>query len=161
MKSLLIIGAGEYGQLVHEIAEALAYDKIEYLDDNSILAIGTVKEFPHFEGQYEEFIVAIGNPEIRKSLFENLSRCFSPATLIHPRAYVSPSASIGRGTIIEPMAVVQSNSVVGEGCIINTGAVVNHNCKVGAYSQIDCNATVSARTEVKSGVKILAGSVFS
>ncbi len=160
MKSLLIVGAGEYGQLVHEIAEALHYDKIEYLDDNSILAIGMVKEFTHFEGQYEEFVVAIGNPALREKMIEELSKCFAPATLIHPMAYVSPSVSVGRGTIIEPMAVVQANTIIGEGCIINSGAVVNHNAKVGSYVQIDCHATVKARAQVPSHHKISAGAIF-
>ena len=34
MKSLLILGAGGYGQLVKEIAEILGYRKISFLDDN-------------------------------------------------------------------------------------------------------------------------------
>lgn len=33
MKSLLIVGAGGYGQLVKEIAELNDYEKIDYLDD--------------------------------------------------------------------------------------------------------------------------------
>ena len=33
-KSLLIIGAGGHGKVVKEVAEAVGYDKIAFLDDN-------------------------------------------------------------------------------------------------------------------------------
>ena len=40
-KNLLIIGAGDYGQIAYEIAEAMErFEKIDFLDDNSELAIG-------------------------------------------------------------------------------------------------------------------------
>ena len=40
-KNLLILGAGQYGQVAKEIAEETGYfDKIAFLDDNSEQAIG-------------------------------------------------------------------------------------------------------------------------
>ena len=43
MNNLLIIGAGQYGAMIKESARALnEYDKIDFLDDNSVLAIGKI-----------------------------------------------------------------------------------------------------------------------
>ena len=46
--------------------------------------------------------------------------------LVHPTAYVSPSATLGNGTIVEAMAVIHTKAVVEEGCIIAIGALVDH-----------------------------------
>lgn len=40
MKSLLIIGAREFGHLVKELAELQSYEKIDFLDDDSEIAVG-------------------------------------------------------------------------------------------------------------------------
>ena len=42
MKTLIIVGAGEFGMLVKEIAELLGYEKIDFLDDNAAFPIATI-----------------------------------------------------------------------------------------------------------------------
>ena len=64
MKSLLIIGAGQYGHLAKELAEDCGYEKIAFLDDSSPEAIGTVADAAKWKDDYAEFIVAIGNPPV-------------------------------------------------------------------------------------------------
>lgn len=46
---LLIIGAGGYGHLVKEIAVLNGYEIVDFLDDNSPLAIGKVNELEDIE----------------------------------------------------------------------------------------------------------------
>lgn len=62
MKSLLIIGAGEYGHLVKELAEDCGYGKIAFLDDNSSEAIGTVADATKWKDDYKEFVAVSWNP---------------------------------------------------------------------------------------------------
>lgn len=160
-KTIFIIGAGEYGQLVKELAEDCGYEKIDFLDDNSPLAIGTVSEAEKWSGTYKEFIVAIGNPAIREKIIEALEGTFELATLIHPSAYISKSAVIAKGCIIEPRVVVQTAAKLGKACIVNAGAVINHNSTVMDYSQVDCNAVVGARACVPKGTKVMSGMVWT
>lgn len=154
MKSLLIIGAGEYGYLVKELAEDCGYEKIAFLDDNSPKAIGTVADALQWKDDYKEYVVAIGNPVVREKIIETLEHTFSLATLIHPAAYVSRSAVVEAGCIVETGVVIQTAAKVGKACIINAGAVVNHNSTVMEYSQVDCNAVVGARAVVEKGMKV-------
>ena len=151
MKSLLIIGAGGYGQLVKEIAEMIGYKKIDFLDDNSREAIGKINEIEEIEGRYGGSIVAIGNPEIREKIFERLKK---PITLIHPKAVVSKSAAVGAGCVIEVRAVVSANAEVKRGTFICAGAIVNHNSVVGEFAQLDCNAVVACENYVPDGYKV-------
>lgn len=160
-ENLLILGAGQYGCVAREIAEATNhFKKIAFLDDCSVCAIGPLAEYDKRIKDYSHAFVAIGNAETRVLWLNKLkSAGYSLATLVHPQASVSPSAKIGDGSIVEPMAVVQSNAVVGEGSMIASGAVVKHNATVGNGCYIDCNSVVSAGAKVPDGVKVFANTV--
>lgn len=162
MNNLLIIGAGQYGRLVMEIAEDLGiYDRIDFADDNSGEAVCGVSAINDLYPEYGSIVVAIGDPAVRCSLTEMLLNTeFEIATIISTRAYVSPTASIGKGCIVEPFAVIQSEAVVEDGCFISAGAVVNHNCTVGAYSHIDCNASVMKSSAVPEMSDIKANTTW-
>ena len=109
---LLILGAGEYGQLVKEL-ERNQYPTIDFLDDNSDAAIGKLEEYQNLKDQYQNAIVAIGNNEIRYQWLLKLEEAgYTLATLISDKAYVSPSATIEPGVIIEPMVVVNANATI-------------------------------------------------
>ena len=160
-KKLLIVGAGQYGRLVKEIAlDTGAFEQIDFLDDKSSSAIGKVSESRSFIGKYDCAIVAIGNPTVRLKLLNELEGFFDISPLIHPRAYVSPSAEIGLGSVIEPLAVVHTEAKLGLGCIISAGAVVNHAAKCAEGVHIDCNATVAGYAEVPAETKVESGKVF-
>ena len=150
---LVIIGAGEYGKLVKELASD-TYEEILFLDDYSPIAVAKCEQYINYK-EYS-FIVAIGNPEVRSYWINKLSEeCFKIATIISSRAYIAQSATIEEGSIIEAMAVVNSNAVVHRGCIINAGAIINHNAVVNEFSQVDCGAVVAsgAVVEAKSHIK--------
>ena len=56
MKSLLVIGAGGYGRVVKEIAQLNGYGKIDFLDDNSSLAVGKIADVESLEDNSEAII---------------------------------------------------------------------------------------------------------
>lgn len=133
MKNLLILGAGQYGMVALEIAEAMGkYDRIDFLDDNSSATIGKLSDFDKYINDFDSAVVAIGSADKRLKLIEQLIGVgYDVPVLIHPRAYVAPSAMIGQGSFVEPMAVVHTDVVIGTGCIISAGTIINHNAVVG------------------------------
>ena len=161
-KNLLILGAGQYGQVVRETAEAMGcFGKIAYLDDNNPNAIGKLEMYQNMLDAYSYAFVAMGNPEVRGNWLSKLEKAgFELAILIHPQAYVSPSAILGKGSIVEPMSVINTGAVVEKGGLLCAGCVVNHNAVVQSCCQIDCNAVVAANAIVPEGTKVLAGTVF-
>lgn len=154
---LLIIGAGGYGRLVNEIAVLNGYEIVDFLDDNSPVAVGKIDEIEEIEDRYDGSIVAIGNPEIKEKIYRRLKH---PVSLVHPSAVVSTTAIIGNGCVIEAQAVVNSEAVVKDGSFICVEAVVNHNSIVNEFCQIDCNAVVAMGAEVPKGHKVESCSVF-
>lgn len=160
MSNLLILGAGQFGIMVKEIAESTKkYNKIDFLDDVSPIAIGKLENLVSFKDAYEYAIVAIGNPTVRQMYLEKLKGHFKIATLVSPYAYVSGSASVGEGCIIEPMAVIQTGAALGDGCIASSGAVVRHNAVVKSYCHLDCNCVVASNSTVESFTKVQIGEI--
>lgn len=159
--NLLILGAGGYGHVVREIAEDSGiFDKIDFLDDSSPLAIGKFGDAEKFLKGYPNAVVALGNAELRLGYIEKLRAAgFQIPAIISPKAYVSKSAKIGKGTIVEPFSAVNANSEVGIGVLLRCGAVIDHNAKVGDFCYIDCGVVVKANNSVGFKIKIAANSV--
>ena len=159
--NLLILGAGQYGQVAKEIAESMGcFEKIDFLDDHSEIAIDKLGNYEMYSQEYSYAIVAIGNADIRLEYIRKLEEAlFKIAILVSPRAYVSPSAQLMKGTIVEPMAVVNANAVVeiGERAFYQcenlngscAGAIVNHNVTVGDGCLLQCGSIVAAGTLMK------------
>ncbi len=166
---LLIIGAGTYGAVAAEIAKDMAcFEVVHFLDDKRTVSesgepvVGTTAELALLSSRYTHAVVAIGNPMVRRSFLERIhtETTLLSATLLSPRAYVSPSAVIASGCIVEPMATVHTGVVLGEGCIISAGAVVNHAALLGEDVHVDCNATVCNGAVVARGIKIESAQVY-
>ena len=160
--NLLILGAGQYGCVAKETAEAMGcFGKIDFLDDNNPTAIGKLEALGQFASEYSYAFVAMGNPQLRMRFLKELEEAgFELAKLIHPSAVVMPSAKLGGGVIVEAQAVVNSNSVVADGCLISAGAVINHDCVLECGCHIDCHATVPARSRVPENTKVPCGTVY-
>lgn len=159
-KSLLIVGAGGHGKVVKEISEAFGYTNIEFLDDNSPEAIGKIADSKAYVDQYSEAFVGIGNNKFRGELLTRLEQeGFKVPVLIHPTAYVSKSAVIGKGTVVEPKAIVNANSKVGCGCIISVGSIVDHDVVLEDCVHVNAGAICKAGSFVAKETKLEAGQV--
>lgn len=160
--NLLIIGAGACGQIAYEIAEAMEkFEKIDFLDDKSELAIGKVSDIEKYAGEYSFGIVAIGDPEIRNTLTKRLEEnCYHIPVLIHPMAFVGKHTSLKKGCIVEPMAVVNSGTNVGECTIISAGTIINHSVLIDSYCHIDIGAIVRAYSVMPMFTRVDEGAVY-
>lgn len=157
--NLLILGAGQYGMVAKEIAEAIGdYSAIAFLDDNNPVAIGKLQDFEKYRDDYTHAIVAIGNAVLRLDLLDKLEQCdYHIPVLVHPTAYVSPSADIAAGSFIEPHTVIHTDVVIGKGCIISAGTIVNHNSKIGSGCHLNCGTIVVSNSKVQDQTKTQYG----
>ena len=157
MNKVLIIGAGSHGRVVAETAEACGYN-VAFLDDQpGVNVVGSLDEIEQYASQYDGVIVSIGDNEKRKELLKKIT---NPITLIHPRSYISLTASIGKGTIILPGAVVNTRAVIGKGCIISIGALIDHDSVVGDYCHINAGAVIEAGCIIPFNTKVDAGTTI-
>lgn len=163
MKRLVVIGAGGYGQTVYDVALQLQkYDEISFLDDNSIDArvVGKCEDYLLYISEQNDIYPAFGNNEQRVGWLRKIESSNGKIpTIIHPTAYVSPKADIGKGTVILPKAIVNTNVRIKEGCIVNCGTIVDHGCILENGVHICLGAIVKADNRIPECMKIEAGTV--
>lgn len=120
----------------------------------------TVASFTEYINPSTYFIPAFGNNAFRLEWVTRLEAAGARlATLIHPTAYVSPTATVHPGTVILPHAVVNTDTVVGKGCIVNLGAIIDHGCIIEEGCHICLGAIVKGENHLPRCTKIEAGEV--
>lgn len=164
MKELVIIGASGHGKVVADIAARCGYKNIVFLDDNPDIencgrysVVGDSGKVEEIDG---DVIVAIGNPDIRRSIQETIKED-RLTVLIHPNAVVAEDVVIGKGTVVMAGAVINPGSMIGRGCIVNTCASVDHDCELGDYVHVAVGAHVAGSVEIGEGTWIGAGATVS
>ncbi len=160
-KKLVILGAGGHGRVCAEIASLTGYEEIVFLDDGEpqyVAVAGKISDLNRYIDDHDVF-VAVGRNSLRRAIFESAGAAGADfATLIHPSAVVSPSASIGRGTVVVAGAVINCFAQVGDGVIINTCASVDHDCRIGDFAHVAVGARVAGIADIGEDVFLGAGS---
>jgi sugar O-acyltransferase (sialic acid O-acetyltransferase NeuD family) len=190
MSRLLILGAGGHAKVVAETAIASGqFSEVAFLDDRctgpdqlaSVLGfpvlgpLALALELIHRQ-QFAVAAVAFGNATARLNWIEKLDAAgYLLPVLIHPTAWVSPSAQLGSGSVVFAQAAVQSLATIGVGAILNTGCSVDHDgqlaggvhicpgaclageVQVGSRSWIGIGASVIQQVRIGSDVTVGAG----
>lgn len=157
MKRLVILGSGGYGRTVKDVAEQLGYTTIVLDDVDPVHPLST---FSCYILDETYFIPAFGNNVFRMEWINRIEESGGQlATLIHPTAYVSPTATISPGCVILPQAIINTDVVVEKGCIINLGAMVDHGCILEEGVHICLSAIVKGENRIERLSKIEAGEV--
>jgi UDP-perosamine 4-acetyltransferase len=82
-------------------------------------------------------VVALGGNALRQRVGERLLALgFGLPAILHPTAFVSPSALLGPGVMVMARAVVGTETRVGMLAIVNTGAVIDHDNHIGDAAHI-------------------------
>ena len=106
---LALYGAGAMGREFKYMADAgNEWAGVVFIDDHAIseeLMGCPVLGFQKFCGQYRpeevRFVIAIGEPRIRKEAYEKMKRAgYEGAILRDPTAYISPDAEVGEATAV-------------------------------------------------------------
>ncbi len=189
--NLIIIGAGglafEIINYIHEIFESTKSKKIFFFGDaknkkefkkihNNCIFI---KKIPNYlKKNNTNFIIGYGNENLRNKYFKQYIKKFLPLTLVHPTAYISPSAKILDGVIVGPKSILSPgcvikrnvllnsgcqighHAIIGESTIISTGAIINGKVNVGSECFIGSNSTVMQNLKISNLSKVTSNSAL-
>ncbi len=166
MKELIILGTG--GNCIDILEAVLAHNERNskppyrvrgFLDDNPSTWSQSVASFPVLGGLTEArrhpdclFINGIGSsrnywrkPNIIASTGLPIEAF---ATIVHPRASVSPSAALGPGTVVLQNTTINARARIGRHVIILPNSVVSHDAEVGDYTCIASAVCVAGNVRV-------------
>lgn len=101
------------------------------------------------------------------------------ATLVHPRAWISPFAVIGEGAFVGAGSVIAPSARLGAFVFVNRGVTVGHDSRIGDYARLmpGCNigghvtigrsatigmgANVNQELEIGAGAFVAAGATVT
>lgn len=116
----------------------------------------------YFKAKNKRFILGVGNPSARFTLFNKLSNLGGQMTgLISARAIISKFENhFGDGVTIMPNAVVESENQIAEGVLIHVAAFISHECRIGKFSEISPAAQLLGKVTVGEFCSIGAGAII-
>ena len=169
--ALIIYGGGGHGKSLIDLVRALETLDIVGLIDDGLEAGSEVMGLTIFGGGTLLTTLAerglrlainavggVGDIGSRVRVFERiLNAGFTCPTLVHPQAFIEPSAQLDDGVQVFPNAYVGSESKVGFGVIVNTGAVVSHDCRLEPYANVAPGASLAGGVTIGEGALIGMG----
>lgn len=159
MRDLVLIGGGEHARVIAEAAAAAgAYTVLGFVDPNpyarmesaGVRRLGDDRALQWV--RHASLVIAFGSlgPADRRAVvaeaFEQDGWTF--ATVVDPRAAVSPTAQIGAGSVVLAGAVVQTGARIGRHCVVGSGAVVEHDVRLGDHVQVAPRGAIGGGTTV-------------
>lgn len=170
---LILVGGGGHCKSCIDVIEQTGVWRIAgILDRNELIGnrvlgyqiIGTDFDIPRYVDQGCMFLITIGQiktAEPRIKLFDAVKKAGGKcATIVSPRAYVSPHASVGDGTIVMHQALINAAATVGCNTIINTLALIEHDAVVGDHCHISTSAVINGGAEVGGECFVGSGAVL-
>lgn len=171
-QGVVLLGVGGHAKVVIEafraVGDAVAYCIGGPTDPETLLGVPVIHNEDELarlrsEGFHRAF-VAIGSNILRDKLGAKLEALgFELVSVVHPRAWFSPSARMGRGAVVMAGAVVNACATIGDLAIINTGATVDHDCVIGRAAHVapQCGlagcVSVGDRAMLGVGTKVIPG----
>lgn len=165
-----IFGAGGLGAVAFDILSQVPGSEVvgfyddrrrePYLGRPILGSQADLGQDPTIEG----ITIALGDgyaPE-RRALAERITQMgLSLVSAVHPRAAVSPLATLGQGCIVCAGVVVNPRAVLGSHCVLFSGAIVEHDCRVGANCYLSPGAIACGYVTIGDHSFLGAGSVVA
>jgi sugar O-acyltransferase (sialic acid O-acetyltransferase NeuD family) len=174
MTRVAIIGSNDLGQLIALHAPAAGWTVAGFLDNRkpvgtqietygSVLGDVASAADIYKGGGFDALMVGVGYTQFafRQSVFEQFRGVIPFGRLVHPAAYVDPSATVGEGTVLLPGCVIDAGVTLGENIFMNVGVKVAHHTAMAGHSFIAPGVTVAGKASVGARCFLGVGSTIS
>ena len=169
-RGAFVFGNGGHARVVVDAMDVLGIAVAAFIDETSdpagvrpaevVPIVRSWREAADRFGGSLPVVLAVGRNSRRDRIATGLLAAgVALQTICHPRAIVSPRATIGAGCYIGANAIVNSDAVVGNACIINSGACVEHHCHLGSAVHLGPLSVVCGWASI--GARTLVGAASS
>lgn len=170
---MLIIGAGGFAkevlEVIHrqnQIENLVFYDDIS--DDergllfNKFRILKSIREASvYFKTIDNRFTIGIGNPELRKKLYDKFTDLGGTFTsVIHDSNVGSYDVHIGKGSNVLTGVTISNSVKIGIGAILYYNSIITHDCSIGDFVEISPGAIVLGRCKIGNYCQIGANSTI-
>ncbi len=169
-KDIYIFGAGTYGEAMFELAVACGYHPKGFYDDDESKKGNIVMDIPVLgkldtgseSVKNKNFIIAIGNNQIRKAKMEHLiSENANLPTLIHPTAILSPTVVVSKlGCYVHANSYLWTKVHVNAFSIVSPAVIVAHHTVLEKATFVSAGSNVGAGITIRENAFIGIGSTI-
>ena len=173
-RDLIIVGGGEHARVVAEAARSVpgTWRLVGYTAPAASTSTGALADVPWLGDDQAEVTAAgrEGDASTRPALVLGFRASPSDrrritatydgadwATIVHDRAWVAPSASLGPGVVVLAGAIVNAGASIGAHALINSHAVVEHDVVVGPGTHVAPGAVIGGGTHLGADVTVGLG----
>lgn len=159
---IALLGGGEQARVIAEAAMlgGLSVRGViaDHADDG-VIHLGNEKtlEGDPLLRKANKWIVAIGNMAARQRVAKHWQDRLEWISVVHPQAWVSPSARIGAGVFVGPGAIIHNHAQIGDHAIINSGAIIEHDVQIGTAAHIAPGAVLGGGARIGAGTMVGLG----
>ena len=165
---LLVYGSSEFGAVLRDLVADCGHEFVGYVDDVNPASPGVVGTFEavckSHPGAAHGLVLAIGYKHLEaraRILASGRAAGYRFPALVHPTAYVHPSATVGEGALVMARAIVNREARLGETCVLWPGVNVSHDSQIGANTFASPSAIVCGYATVGANCFLGAGSVIA
>ncbi len=104
-------------------------------------------------------IIALGDPARRAEAARRVEVLVGQrfATLIHPRAWVGGTVTVGVGSVVFGFSSITADVTLGRHVLVNPGVTIAHDCQVGDFVSIGPSAALAGGVVVEDGAELGVG----
>jgi acetyltransferase EpsM len=172
---LVILGAGEHASVVAEAATASGWlvqgfvapddirtsglGELRHLGDDPTFAAGLAGMLP---AARPALVIAFGGPAATASRRRAADQYLDArwATVIHPTAWVSPSARLDPGVVVLAGATVNGSATIGRHAIVNSGSIIEHDVVIGDFVQVSPGAILGGGAKLGDDTFVGLGAII-
>lgn len=118
--------------------------------------INEIKKFLKNE-KINSLALAISDNKKKLNFLNFLLKDFDFPSLIHPKAWISPSAEIGKACVINPFVYLGPNAALKRGCFIHSLSNIDHDCVLGECVNVSPGVSLAGRVKVGKAAYIYTG----
>lgn len=166
MKILAIYGSGGLGREVLELAEIINnkkknWEQIVFIDDGNVPSVVNGRPVYKYDeaktwvSDTLEIVVGIGEPAIRKSLFNKIKNDGIPLpSLVHPDVRIPDSTKLGEGIVIQYGCFVSCNVTIDDYVFVQPQCNIGHDdylhegCVLSGFSNLAGAVTIGKYTYI-------------
>jgi sugar O-acyltransferase (sialic acid O-acetyltransferase NeuD family) len=166
--ALLIYGGGGHAKVIIDLVRSLnCYQLVGIIDDqlppgsqiHGLPVLGGAEALLEMYRRGVRLAInavgGIGNVAIRIKVFDILAQAsFTCPTVIHPTAFVEPTARLDGGVQVFSQSYISSDAKIGFGTVILPGVVVSHDCSLGKCVNLSPGAMLAGNVRVEDFAQI-------
>lgn len=162
-----IIGGGEHARVVVDAARSSDWHVSGFIDRLPCEDTQRLCNLPHLgddlihasaTSDHFRLVVGVGNVKpspVRAQIVERYQQsrkeALAWATIVHARAWVSPSATLAPGAVVLAGAIVNAGATLGAHVIVNTGAIIEHDVVLDEFVHASPGAVLGGGVSVGPG----------